>query len=79
MQLDGGHWRNAALIMPTRDPIFTEEFGATEYELESIASYREAIHKLKGRQNSKWYDQSEWQAPNNNKKPWWKKKDEDKG
>ena len=89
VQLDGGHWRTASLILPVRDPIFTEEFGATERELEAVSSYQEAIGRLKYGRRSQWYDQDGWYKDadkpdpkgkgkdKGKKKPWWAKKKEE--
>ena len=45
--LDNGVWTTASLLLPWRDPIYREQFGATERELEAVVAYQEALKKIR--------------------------------
>ena len=47
--LDGGTWNTGSLLLPKTDPLYKNQCGGTEEELEAIVAYREAMQKLKGR------------------------------
>jgi hypothetical protein len=47
--LDGGGWENASLILPGEDPCSRDRFGATEAELQAIASYKDAQRRILGK------------------------------
>jgi len=49
VSLDNGMWSTASLLLPRPDPIYRENFGATETELEAVVGYQEALKKLKGK------------------------------
>ena len=44
--LDGGSWEVASLLLPARDPCQREQWGASERELEAVASYRKAMKEI---------------------------------
>ena len=44
--LDGGSWEVASLLLPARDPCQREQWGASERELEAVASYRKAMEEI---------------------------------
>ena len=45
--IDNGSWENAALLIPTGDPLEKMEVGGDEDELEAIYSYRKSVKELK--------------------------------
>ena len=47
--LDGGSWSTASLMLPRKDPIFKDQFGASGEELEAIVAYQDAMKRLKTR------------------------------
>ena len=44
--MDGGSWEVASLLLPARDPCQREQWGASERELEAVASYRKAMKEI---------------------------------
>ena len=46
VQLDGGNWDNAMLLLPRRDPCAPRRFAATEADLETIVAYRDSMKRL---------------------------------
>ena len=49
VSLDNGMWSTAALLLPRPDPIYRENFGATETELEAVVGYQEALKKIRSK------------------------------
>ena len=44
--LDHGNWSTGSLLLPFKDPVYMEQFGATERELEAVVGYKEAMKKI---------------------------------
>jgi len=49
VSLDNGMWSTASLLLPRPDPIYRENFGATETELEAVVGYQEALKKIRNK------------------------------
>ena len=47
MALDQGTWDNALLLLPTPDPLQTDEFAGTEEEMLAVAKYRKGLADLR--------------------------------
>ena len=45
--LDQGAWENALLLLPTPDPLQTDEFAGTEEEMLAVAKYRKGLTDLR--------------------------------